>query len=498
MLLQALAVALHRVHARANLDKCRQLVSNDSTPAQPWWRVQDGGLRQAGELVRTRLLNTKDNTGVLGVTIDPRASMHQQRRQVAAAVCTQLARTGGAAACHGVFSPRHARFNLQSAYAKMLYACEVWSDTGQGAHTKLNTAMAQAAARALEAQGAPHLFTLGEMGLMTATAKHYQQRLAYWMQLVITPTIEYTNYAYRASLATLQAGCTSASWCKETRTMLAHMATGDGDGAAKAGQAWCNGDVEAQRAWVATQYEEAAGDNLPSEEQLCDYDTILGVRTTVRQIAKNIVFDWAQEQWRKDVRSTNSLKDLYPYLHPNLEFARYLDAAHPPQATRLRVQLRSGRYPLAASRAYQLAGHSRAGTVYRRNAKCKLCRDGPAEDVEHFVLHCEALTGVRGDVAARLRAVCKYPAVLALLDPTHPKHSNALLLMVLGGNLAPMDAQLAAWHEARGAAMKDGTPPKPHPCLDRLATLKESGSMLLDLEKERTRLLEAQTEDNSA
>ena len=150
--------------------------------------------------------------------------------------------------------------------------------------------------------------------------------------------------------------------------------------------------------------DDSVGDELPEPAAMSDPDELAKWRSRVRALARVMARKWGQAQWREEVASHGTLQ-LYAKLHPNLEFARYLDACvYDKEATKLRTRLRANTYPL--------------GWVVARwfpwvdADSCPLCGHrtqlgDAAEDVEHFVLKCPALATPRGNLDADVMAACR-------------------------------------------------------------------------------------------
>ena len=482
--LRTLAWGLHRLKCQLNVSKTWQLVSSMATRAQLWWKVWTGPwghvrLVPDGELQRTTSMTRAASTPYLGVEVDSRATLRAHRQTTHEKTRRELRRAGAVVSSHGVYSPRIGVLSLHSAYSHLLYCCEVWSECGpnQPTHVATATALGRACARVLEVQGAPHLYATGELGMLSPTARIYQQRLALWMELLTQPPTRYTQWVYVCSLRAYSNGYEGPTWCKSTHAMLHHLG---GEFTA----AWADGDLEGQRQWLAAQLQR----NLPAPADVLELPSYRPWRARLRRKASALVQEWASEQWRAQVQQSHTLR-LFAKLHPRLQFARYLDCVHAPAATRLRAQLRSGWYPLQEHLAYKRSGHRTDSDQYRDEARCKLC-GAPQETVPHFVLHCPVLAHARAGASglglrATIEGACTHPDVRALLTPAAVTDDD-LLALTLGGDLSDRRG-LESFMQPGSEAAKH--PDTPHPARDRLAALAATGPILTALHAERTSLL---------
>lgn len=478
--LQALAWGLHRLRCQLHLGKTEHLVTSMNQQPQPWWRVDEA----TGTLVENGMLKRVTHVKrYLGMYVEANGSMQEQRRRSMRAASTAWKQCGAAVSSHGLYCPRIGVQLIHNACGHLLFGCEVWGATGRDDASAL-TALTQSCARILEAPGAPKLYVRGELGLMTPTGTMYSQRLAYWFELLLQPPTRYTKWMYQLLLATYvdQHYNGGANWCKGTHHMLMHMSQGEGSAAAAFAGAWADGDLDAQRHWL----QGALGTTLPAASAVLTSHTYSPWRRLARSQAAIMVRDWEEQRWRQQLRNSHTL-ELFAALHPRLQFAGFLDSVHTPDATRLRVRLRSGNYPLRAHTAYRQAHNRAHGAEYRRAAICPLCNNAP-ETVAHFVLHCPVLQAVRGDLPRRLLGVCKHPALRQLLVPPHKRQPEELVLLalVLGGDLS-LRPGLEDFMEKAGPARRDQS--CPHPARDRLAALQLTADILLDLERERSRRL---------
>ena len=498
---RAVAKALHLMRAQANQDKSVHLVApgQQAAPVQ-WYTVRAGELHPAGPI--------EQHTGhrYLGVQVKASMDYKAHRKKTHAKVRSALGRVGAETRTYGVYDPRLAAQTLHHAYSAMLYASEVWSAAKLRSTEveKTRRALAQCAARALKLSSHTcHDFLLGELGFATPAAKLAAARLAYWFQLIIQPDHHFTRHMYTMSLATCEQGYTRQwvntnpvhTWCAEVRDLLYDMrhevAPIQTDTARLLTRelqvAWAGGDPLAQWHWLSALAQRRGQAELPPRSALAEPELYWATRRRVRELAQDVVAEWAQECWRASVATHPSLR-WYAALHPNLTLAAHLHTAHDVAALHLRVRLRANVYPLEAVKARRTHRHSDAG--YAAAVQCRHCGGPEAENLPHFLLRCPSLAGARGDLLAQLRRLCTHRTVRALIPAAMPPPGGAgedvLLALMLGGDLSHHPG-LSGFMCTAGEARRV-QPTGRHPSDDRREALRAMGTVLRRLDEARAAL----------
>ena len=311
---------------------------------------------------------------------------------------------------------------------------------------------------------------LGELGILPPDARVYQQRLAYWFELLLQPDTRLTRYAYNVSIATLRGDTAEGvgnrtawtgpgrNWAHDTRRMLHVLGMGD---------AWCDADPERQLQWLTDRLELQA----VHRASLTDYRAYGELRNTVRSAAVELVRDWAEARWHQAL-TNNPRTATTASIHRKLEYARYLDARYDKVARSVRLALRTATFGL----------HD-ADDV----ARCPTCGEQGRETVEHFLLDCPALAPERDGLMQALAYAVNTPALVGLLAHGSPDRRHTALALALGGNLDHRPG-LEDFHKPSSAAGSASV----HPALDRLKALRVTAPVLRRMAARRGVLVQGQ------
>ena len=474
--LQACAKALHYIGSAINVAKTWHLVNatrGRPTPQLHVYTVAAGQLQRGPPIQQTQVLSKKTGNAYLGVALTANMSFREQRKTALRKATAELRRSGAAICSHGVAHPRLGNILVHQAYSHLLFASEVWADvTHTTVYNKLKSAAAAAAARSLDVRGHPNRdAVLGELGIPSPDARVYQQRLAYWFELLLQPDTRPTRYVYNVSLACMRgpgndewwrdttraAADRIPNWARDTRHMLHTLGLDE---------AWAGGDPDGQLAWLMDRAQRQAIDR----RTMTDHVLYTRERDVVRNLAREIVTEWAAHAWHERM-AANPRTATTAKIHRRPEYARYLDARYNRDALRIRTALRTGTYGLHDDPEAE---------------ECPLChRPGP-ETVPHFMLECEALATARRRLGPRMREAARTPALRALLNDEDTRADTELAL-ALGGNLDHVPG-LEDFNKPRSAAPADTV--ASHPATDRLRALRLSADVLVAMDSTRERLLQ--------
>ena len=397
----------------------------------------------------------------------------KQRTAALARTVQTLGRATAFSTSHGVADPKIGAILVHQAYSQLLFASEVWAAVGSATpYNKVKSAVARACSRALGLRGPPanRDAVLGELGILPPDARVYQQRLAYWFELLLQPDTRLTRYAYNVSIATLRGDTAEGvgnrtawtgpgrNWAHDTRRMLHVLGMGD---------AWCDADPERQLLWLTDRLELQA----VHRASLTDYRAYGELRNTVRSAAVELVRDWAEARWHQAL-TNNPRTATTASIHRKLEYARYLDARYDKVARSVRLALRTATFGL----------HD-ADDV----ARCPTCGEQGRETVEHFLLDCPALAPERDGLMQALAYAVNTPALVGLLAHGSPDRRHTALALALGGNLDHRPG-LEDFHKPSSAAGSASV----HPALDRLKALRVTAPVLRRMAARRGVLVQGQ------
>jgi hypothetical protein len=468
--LQAVAVALHYIGSSVNAAKSWRLGRARGQNPLYTYKVQDGRLVLGEEVQATATLSKRDGNAYLGMALTSTMSYRKHRKYAVDRTVSQLGRACAFVTSHGLPDPKLGVILIHQAYSTLLYTAEVWASVrSQEPYNRVKSAAARAVASALDLRRRPNRnAALGELGLLPPDARVFQQRLAYWFELLLQPDSRPTRYAYNVSVAALR-GDTAAgpgtepalqgggrNWADDTQHMLGqlHMA-----------EAWCNADPRLQLQWMTGAL------RLPdvNRNDMSDFQLYGDLRERVRNRARDIVRKWAEKRWHRAM-SDNPRTATTAQIHRHLTYARYLDARYDLAARDIRLALRTAAFGL----------HDGEDAL-----RCPACGREGRETVEHFVLRCRALAGARQGMWLALRLAVRTPTLTTLLAPGSPQRDAVALALVLGGNLDHLHG-LEEFHMPRSAAPT--TRGAVHPALDRLHTLRATAPILRRLARRRNML----------
>ena len=466
--LDAVAWSLNAIGAQLNVGKSECLTMSTSSRPLLWRPGGSGGPGQPIKIVQ--------EATYLGIRITASLTFQRHRRHALRKAAGALQRAAGGPKRYGIIAPRIARMGIEFAYSTLLYGAEVWAPSRATSMEPVYKEVAHAAARTLDVSTrTPRILLLGELGLVDPMHRIRAAVIAYWTILLIQPKHRYTRFAYEVDLRTYLHDQEVPTWSGRVHAMLATIATeevdvpphSDATGIQWLRAAWAGGDVAAQERGLRERLPD-----LPPRALMGDHDVYMSARRAVQKYVQSTMAALWTARWRYRVAASQRYA-LYRRLQPRPAMARHLDSGHNQKALRVRIQLRLGRYPLAALRAAQSHADD-PDTVL-----CPHCDTGDAETVEHFLLHCPRLEPTRPRWLAVLRDVCAHAATLALLDAPAPECHLTVLMLALGGDLSDRDGMDGFNDPQSAMAHVRG----PHPGRDRLSALRATAPHLVAMAK---------------